>query len=196
MRRGWRWLAVGGLAFAHLALQAPRQLGAALLADHQRWVLWLPVALGVGIGGYFALTVEPPPFVAPLGMVASVLGAVILRRRQGGAMLALLLGAIFCGGALAQWRTRMVAAPVLERRWGPEELTGRVYAVEIRPDGRRVTIDQLSLPGLAPAATPEQVRVRLADGSVALRPGDRIALRAQLFPPPAPAAPGAYDFQL
>jgi competence protein ComEC len=40
------------------------------------------------------------------------------------------------------------------------------------------------------------VRVRLADGSVALRPGDRIALRAQLFPPPAPAAPGAYDFQL
>jgi competence protein ComEC len=31
------------------------------LADERdRWPLWLPVALGVGAGSYFALPVEPP----------------------------------------------------------------------------------------------------------------------------------------
>src|SRR5512144_2814575 len=91
------------------------------------------------------------------------------------------LGAALAGAALAQWRTAMVAAPVLERRWGPDEVTGRVVAVEIRPEGRRIVLDRVTLPGLAPAATPAQVRVRLADPNVAQRPGDRIAVRAQLF---------------
>src|SRR5918994_5899157 len=31
-----------------------------LLAERERWLLWLPVALGSGIALYFALPVEPP----------------------------------------------------------------------------------------------------------------------------------------
>src|SRR6202034_385146 len=34
-------------------------VGAALLAERDRWALWLPVALGTGIGVYFALPLEP-----------------------------------------------------------------------------------------------------------------------------------------
>ena len=30
-----------------------------LNAERDRWPLWLPVALGIGAGGYFALPVEP-----------------------------------------------------------------------------------------------------------------------------------------
>jgi len=177
------------------AALARTSLVAALAAERERWILWLPVALGCGIAGYFALANEPARWVAPVGIAASTLLALLLRRSQGAVLLAAALGAVFAGAALAQWRTAMVAASVLERRWGPDEVTGRVVAVEIRPEGRRVVLDRVALPGLAPAATPAQVRVRLAEANVALRPGDRIAVRAQLFPPPPPAAPGAYDFQ-
>lgn len=170
-------------------------LPAALAAEPDRWILWLPVALGAGIGTYFCLAAEPALWVAPLGVAASCALALGGRHSEVALMAAALIAAAFLGAAIAQWRTHAAAAPVLERRWGPTELTGRVVAVEIRPEGRRVILDRASLPGVQPDATPAQIRVRLADATTVLRPGDRIAIRAQLFPPPAPAAPGAYDFQ-
>jgi len=36
-----------------------RAVAAQILSDRQRWVLWLPVGFGTGIGLYFALPVEP-----------------------------------------------------------------------------------------------------------------------------------------
>ena len=149
---------------------ARTSLVAALAAERERWFLWLPVALGCGIAGYFSSASEPAAWVAPVGMAASVLLALAWRRSQAAVLLAVALGAVFCGVALAQWRTRAVAAPVLERRWGPGEVTGRIVAIEIRPEGRRIILDRVALPGLAPAATPAQVRVRLSDTSVELRP--------------------------
>src|SRR5262245_48488352 len=135
----------------------------AIAAERERWILWLPVALGSGIAGYFVLAAEPATWVAPLGIAASTVLAVLVRRSRGAVMLAVALGALFCGAALAQWRTSAVAGPVLDRRWGPGELTGRIVAVEIRPEGRRVVLDRVAIPGLTQAATPLQVRVRLPD---------------------------------
>jgi len=135
------------------AALARTSLVAALAAERERWILWLPVALGCGIAGYFALANEPARWVAPVGIAASTLLALLLRRSQGAVLLAAALGAVFAGAALAQWRTAMVAASVLERRWGPDEVTGRVVAIEIRPEGRRVVLDRVTLPGLAPAIT-------------------------------------------
>lgn len=37
-----------------------------LAAERDRCILWLPVFLGVGIGGYFALPSEPALFAGPL----------------------------------------------------------------------------------------------------------------------------------
>ncbi len=170
-------------------------LPAAVAAEPDRWILWLPVALGAGIGIYFSLAAEPAIWVAPLGVAGAVGLAVVGRRSEAALVAAALLGAVFLGAAIAQWRTHAAAGPVLERRWGPAELTGRVVAIEIRPEGRRIILDRANLPGVQPDATPVQIRVRLAETATVLRPGDRIAIRAQLFPPPAPAAPGAYDFQ-
>jgi competence protein ComEC len=41
---------------------------------------------------------------------------------------------------------------------------------------------------------PKRVRISIRSGAEALKPGDEIALRAVLMPPPAPAEPGDYDF--
>ena len=40
-------------------------LAGQLLAERERWLLWLPVALGLGIGLYFALPLEPPLWLGP-----------------------------------------------------------------------------------------------------------------------------------
>ncbi|MFM8991672.1 MAG: hypothetical protein ACKOUS_19145, partial [Alphaproteobacteria bacterium] len=124
---------------------------AAASPEAERLPLWAPVALGLGILVYFALAAEPTPgllsaaaIAAGLAMPIGTLARVPVAPRLVLAALALCLG----GAALAQLRSDSVAAPVLAKRWGPAELRGRVVAVEIRPDGRRLVLDRLEMPGL------------------------------------------------
>ena len=46
------------------------RVAACVIADRDRWVLWTPVGLGVGIGLYFGLPTEPPFLVGPAILVA------------------------------------------------------------------------------------------------------------------------------
>ena len=39
-----------------------------LLAERERWLLWLPVGMGVGIALYFALSREPPLWLGAAGL--------------------------------------------------------------------------------------------------------------------------------
>ncbi len=103
------------------------------------------------------------------------------------------------GFAAAVLRTHQVAAPVIERRLGPVDLSGRVVEVEPRSGsrggGRRLTIAEPEIGRLASARTPARVRVVVrGKGGGEAQPGDWIRTRAILLPPPPPAAPGAFDF--
>ena len=60
--------------------------------------------------------------------------------------------------------SNLIAFLNVSQRWGPAELTGRVIAVEIRPEGRRLILDQLSLPGLVPLRVPARIRIKLREG--------------------------------
>ncbi|MGH7100481.1 MAG: hypothetical protein ACREE4_22930, partial [Stellaceae bacterium] len=51
-----------------------------LAAEGERRVLWLPVFFGTGIGLYFALTWEPPPWLGPAATVGAAVLALLLRR--------------------------------------------------------------------------------------------------------------------
>jgi len=157
-------------------------------------VLWLPVALGAGIGAYFALGAEPEFWIAP-SFAALALAFAIAGRGQAAVLaLALLVGAASCGFALAQRRAHDVAAPVVERRMGPVPVTGRVLAVEPRAEGTRLVLDRVAIGRLPPASVPERVRLRV-DDAAGLVPGDEVRVpRAFLVPPPEPAVPGAFDF--
>ena len=88
-----------------------------------------------------------------------------------------------------------VAAPVLEKRIGPVAVTGRIAGIEDRANGRRVTLDHVAIPGVDGPRTPYSVRINLRGSEPRLAAGEWIRIRAGLGPPPAPAAPGAYDFQ-
>jgi competence protein ComEC len=179
-----------------LAIHAGRQLFGAVAAERERWVLWLPVGLGLGIALYFGLRMEPPWWAGVAALPALATAAWTVRHREG-AMLGFLAAATVAAGfAAAQVRAALVAAPVLADRHGPATVTGRVVAVEAFPDGPRVTLDRLRVNRLRPDLTPERARIKLRRGGPSdLRPGDWITLAAMLTPPPAPAAPGAFDFQ-
>jgi competence protein ComEC len=168
---------------------------AAFAAERDRWALWLPVALGAGIGCYFSLPSEPPVWAGAAALAAAALLIALARGSPAALLLGVVLAAGASGFAVAQLRTAWVAAPVLQRDLGPVELTGRVLEVERGPARTRLVIERLSVGRLDPAATPARVRVSAAgQGAAAIAPGDWVSGLAVLRPPPEPAAPGGYDF--
>ena len=171
-------------------------LARAVLAERERWALWLPVGFGIGIGLYFRLTVEPPLWLG-VGAAAALSFAVIALRRSGAVAVVLIAAlAIALGFTAAALRTRVVAAPILETRIGPVVLEGRVLGVDQTASGHRLLLDALQIPGLAAAQTPARVRLSLRGvGDPGLVPGQRVRVRAVLRPPGSPSVPGGFDFQ-
>jgi competence protein ComEC len=169
--------------------------GASFVAERDRWTLWLPALLGAGIGAYFLLSVEPPLWLGAALPAAALVGAVALRRRPALRLLGFWLTVAALGFGAAELRTATVAAPVLTKRFGPVEVTGRIVQADDLERGGRLLLEDVSVPGLAADQTPERIRLRVRRDLGDLRPGERVKVRAVLLPPPGPVAPGAFDFQ-
>ncbi len=163
-------------------------------AQRDRWPLWTPVLFGAGIATYFALRFEPSQWWALLAVACS-LGAVWTFRHAVFARAVLVALALTAAGFLvAQQQTHRVAAAVLEKPIRAALVTGQVIQLERGLKGPRVILGEPVVGRLAPDATPHRIRLRLRRGD-AVGVGDRISVLARLSPPPAPAMPGAYDFQ-
>ncbi|MEM8730550.1 MAG: ComEC/Rec2 family competence protein [Pseudomonadota bacterium] len=159
---------------------------------------WAPVCVAAGIGGYFALRIEPglTVFAALAGFV--LCGGWIAWRRPGAytpCLIALVLAAV--GFCLAGARAHQVAAPKLDfRYYGPVE--GRVVGLDrSASDALRITLDQVRLEDVRPTKVPARVRLSFhgKGGEPDIRPGQRIMTTAHLSPPPGPAEPGGFDFR-
>src|SRR5580692_1114549 len=152
-----------------------------MLAERDRWALWLPVCFGIGIGGYFRMTVEPPLWLG-VAAVAVLLGAAIALRRSGaGAFVLIALLTTAAGFASAELRSHLIATPMLESRVGPVQIEARVLGVDQTASGHRLLLDQLQVAGLPAAQTPARVRLALRGAAdPALVPGQRVRLRAML----------------
>lgn len=170
-------------------------LAGALLAERERWPLWLPVLMGTGIGLYFAVGEEPPLWLGPAALLGAVLAALAAWRRGRHGTVAIACVALALGFAAAQLQSWLVAAPVLERRLGPVNIEGRLVAIDPLPEGARVVVAPAHIDRLAPEHLPARLRLRLRHAEDGLLPGDWIRIKAMLLPPPGPAMPGAYDFQ-
>jgi len=173
-----------------------RAVAAQILSDRQRWVLWLPVGLGTGIGLYFALPFEPTGVSTAVVAVIGIAGAVLSLRstnwilRIGFAAIA----AIAFGFAHAKLREMRVAAPVLTHKIGPVGLDGRIESVQIHGKGVRVVLGGPHSERFAEGNPPARVRISFRASGDTLVPGNWIHATAVLMPPPGPAAPGGYDF--
>ena len=182
-----------GVAFLIPALAG--WLRETLAAERERWLLWLPVGVGAGTAIYFTLELEPPLW---LGLAVMALALVLvfagLRRRPALVLVGLAIGAIGLGFTGAKYRTLSVDAPVLAARTGPAMVSGQVVKVEPKPGGPRITLADVAVRRLDADETPRRVRIRLRDSQGRVAPGDWISIAAILMPPPAPSAPGAFDF--
>ena len=169
-----------------------------LEAERGRWMLWLPVALGLGIAIYFELPSEPAIWLGPTLAAAAACGAFLAP--GGGHARALCIGftAAAAGFGLATWRTADLAAPTLGRPLFSVNVEGRVADIQRLPEGMRVVLEAVRLKGNgapAPEMTPARLRVSLSKGAPPLHVGERILVLANLSAPAGPAAPGAFDFQ-
>jgi competence protein ComEC len=169
---------------------------AAACAERERWALWLPVAMGAGVGIYFALPAEPSRAAAIVaGLVALVLATFALRSSHDGARaIASVLAALLIGFGVAKWRADSVAAPILMHRIGPVELDARVEWAQAHGKGTRVLLAPLSVGRMKYANMPRYVRIFVRSGGSDLAPGALVRTEAVLMPPPPPAAPDDYDF--
>ncbi|HEX3917613.1 MAG TPA: ComEC/Rec2 family competence protein [Caulobacteraceae bacterium] len=159
--------------------------------------LWVPVAFGIGAALYLGWKTEPPLWPAATGALVLGAGAGVAAWRGGSrALIALLLlAAIAAGGfAVAKLRSDHVAAPIVPPNLGVADVRGYVVDVDTpSQSGPRLLIAPTYVGHLTTDQLPLRLRIIMPPG-MAITPGQAIEVKALLDPPPAPAAPGAYDF--
>ncbi len=167
-------------------------------AERSRWMLWLPVALGLGIATYFELSAEPALWLGPVLAAAALVLAFFAPAGSLGRAAAIGLIAAAAGFGLVAWRTASLAAPTLGRPFFNVNVEGRIADIQRLPEGVRVVLEAVRLKGSGvppPEMTPLRLRVSLNKGAPPLHVGDRILVLANISPPGGPATPGAFDFQ-
>ena len=184
-----------GGAFGRAAMSTCRGLALRLADEQERWLLWAPVAVGLGVYLYFTGTDEPALLTALGPPVLAAIGLATMWRRPALRFPALLLLLCAIGYAAGAVRTHSVDAPVIGRKIGPVTVTGHVLAVDPRQHGVRIVLDDLTVGRLSAADTPARVRLTVRVGAATLRPGQVVTMRAVLLPIRPPVAPGAADFQ-
>ena len=167
----------------------------AFAAEGDRRILWLPVFFGAGIALYFALTIEPPLWIGGVATIAAAAIAVALRRWPALRNAGIALAFVAAGFAVMQEARLERGTPMLERRLGPAAITGRIVDIDPLDRGWRVIVAPDPLPGLATGAQPHRVRLHIGAASDPLQPGDRVGMRALIYPVPAPLLPGGRDMQ-
>ena len=160
-------------------------------AERERIGLWLPVALGAGIGAWFALPASAYWIGLLLLLAAGVLGGLLAGwQRRSGRIIVVGCAVAAMGIVLIWGRALWVAAPVLVQPI-VTEFAAEIEAIEPLParDQTRLIVRPLRRPDLPP-----RVRLTLRGESGPLTLGDRVGLRARLMPPPTASLPGGYDF--
>ncbi len=182
-------------AYRRLAYLVPERVSAWIRADLEPIGVWAPVAIGAGAGIYFGLKTEPHAALAA-GLLLGALGLAIfahrLRSPGGKIFVGLVLAAL--GFAAADWRTAQVAAPMLDRELSIRSVTGELISVEDRVRMRRMVVVLHAIDGVSEEDLPARARISWRGGEFNAAPGDIIRMRAGLGPPPAPAAPGSFNF--
>lgn len=171
----------------------------ALFEQRDRWGLWLPVPLALGICSYFGLRHEPDgPWLA-LAVFAAACVTCWVKRGRWSMLAWICVAAVALGFLAAYIRTHSLDTPLLLRESGPVTVQGRVVEVDALPKALRVTLTDTTLTSgwLKRGDTlPQTLRVKLKNKDTA-EPvaGDIVRIRAVLLPLSAPVAPGAFDFQ-
>ncbi len=162
------------------------------VAESGRFILFLPVFMAGGVIAYFAWPHEPR--VWPAALLAALLLPAAIRTRTASIQAGCLCAVLFAAGFASAGRATWSAPPWVELPRRAALVTGEIAALDILPEGRRVSLAAPRLDGGAPL--PRGLRIRLRDSDqTSLQPGDAIQIRALLRAPSPPSYPGGWDTQ-
>ncbi|MEN8236258.1 MAG: ComEC/Rec2 family competence protein [Pseudomonadota bacterium] len=170
-------------------------------AERDRWFLWAPVLVGCGIASYFSLQNEPDIWVGPLMFGVSFLLRMALHWTYALRILFQALLLLSLGFMVAQVKAHFLKTPMLSNPVSSRYILGDISQVEVRPDGQRITIKNLWIPGNywpSQELLPEKIRFVLRgklQPETPLLPGQRISVKVGLNPPGEPVVPGGFDFR-
>jgi competence protein ComEC len=162
-------------------------------AEYDRFILLWPVALMLGIGGYFSLSDEPPLWLSA-GMLCLSLTVILLSRKKRFYLPAISIFFIVLGFSVAHLRAHLVATPLLTEELRNRVVEGRVDEMEPVEKKMKLVISRPVIEGLPEAETPERLRISFRDKGTILQVGDRVRFTATLYPLPTQSMPGSYDF--
>ncbi|NRB36137.1 MAG: ComEC/Rec2 family competence protein [Rhodobacteraceae bacterium] len=162
---------------------------------------WMPIALALGIGLYFALPRDPTAtetWASAAGAGLCIIAALWLWRLAAlGTVVCLGIGLAALGLVRAETRSAALAGPVLGwHYYGPVE--GRVVGLDRSASDRpRITLDQVRLTRLHPDEIPTRVRLSLSGlaAEAIPPPGAHVMTTAHLDQPRGAAEPSGFDFR-
>lgn len=169
-----------------------------LQQQRDKWVLWLPLPVAIGIAAYFSLNSEPPLFMGFTVFAASVVLFGAFYRNRKNLHLWLIVILLTAGFAAAQFRTVMVEAPVLQKKTYPATLRGKIVEVDPLPKAYRIVLEDIEVVGgkIWEKELPKRVRIKLKNNDPAVpNAGDIGEVKAVLLPVSGPVLPDAFDFQ-
>lgn len=157
--------------------------------EADRWILWWPVGMGIGIAGYFSLLIEPMESLG--GGLFGVLCFLVWKCPWGRGLWVSLLAVVF-GFTCCQWRTARVNTMMLEKSIHDVSLKGVIHCVDYRHGYWRYVIDHVEGEGLE---LPAKIRVNHRKGEGQILPHMKIHLDVDLYPLPLPVSPQGFDFR-
>jgi len=166
-----------------------------------RWILWIPVFIALGIAIYFSLGFEPNLWlgISVLSIIALKATSDYVKKRNYLIWLPVLLIAL--GFTATQFRTHSITASMLLKKTYPLEITAKVMEIEALPKGEhRVLLNDIAYKtkygDMPQEPMPTSVRVKLKKGKhIVPFAGDKIKFKAILTPLSQPVMPSAFDFQ-
>ncbi len=158
--------------------------------------LFVPVFLSIGIGLWFSVPVEPglvfylAVAVTVPGLAALACFGPFLARPFVVALASVAFGTLICGARVWVVASPMLAVPY----YGPVQ--GRIIDIDrSQSDAIRLTIDQVVLSEVEPAATPVSVRISLHGPPRIYEPGTTVQVTARIAAPESASEPGGFDFR-
>jgi competence protein ComEC len=178
---------------AEFAIPARIREWAAVEVGAGRLLPWFAVAFGTGIVFYFTAAHEPAAWAASLLSAATIVAAVLLRKRPVGFVVALGFLGIAAGFAVATLKTALIEHPVLRYPAYGVSVAGFVELREESQKTDRFVLRVERIEGNRIVGTPQRVRLSVKRG-MAPPAGAFVDVKAQLEPPLQPLRPGSYDF--
>jgi len=160
-------------------------------AQRGRCMLWSGPALAAGIGLYFSLSEEPGLLLA---LAVAGLGLLLLWFGRA-APLALLVGALALGFALASFQVQRAGGPLLTATTPEVTVVGRVESIQSTSSARLVMVlAPDSVETLGTDRLPRALRLSLLKRQGVPAVGTKVSFKARLSTLPVPVEPGGFDY--